>query len=103
MVYLIEENIFQLTMKKYIQINIVEEVYGKIQRYEDFNLRKSKWLSIEGAKKVKQARLYDIGATIECDNLCKYLEEKGILHEMFKDEEEIEDSLTYVGEEDEEP
>lgn len=80
--------------------NIVENL---VQRYEDFNLRKSKWLSIEGAEKVKQARLYDIGSTIECDNLCKYLEEKGILHEMFKDEEEIEDSLTYVGEEDEEP
>ena len=31
------------------------------------------------------------------------LKEKGILHKLFEGEEEMEDSLTYVGEEDEDP
>lgn len=72
-----------------------------VEKYEDYNLGKSKWFTEEGAKVVKKARLYDIGATIECDNLCNYLKEKGILDKLFEDEEEIEDSLTYVGGEDE--
>ncbi len=74
-----------------------------VEKYEDYNLGKSKWFTEEGAKVVKKARLYDIGATIECDNLCNYLKEKGILDKLFEDEEEIEDSLTYVGGEDEDP
>lgn len=80
--------------------NIVENL---IKRYEDFNLKKSEWLTEEKARIVKEARLNDIGSTIECDNLCNYLKEKGILHKLFEDEEEIEDSLTYVGGEDEDP
>lgn len=80
--------------------NIVENL---IQKYEDFNLRKSEWLNEEAAEKVKNRCLRDIRDTIECDNLCNYLKEKGILDKLFEDEEEIEDSLTYVGGEDEDP
>lgn len=80
--------------------NIVNNL---IQKYEDYNLGKSEWFTKEKAEIVKKARLKDIGATIECENLCNYLEEKGILHKLFEDEEEIEDSLTYVGEEEEDP
>lgn len=74
-----------------------------IKKYEDFNLGKSEWLNKEAAEKVKNRCLRDIKAAIECDNLCKKLKEKGILHKLFEGEEEMEDSLTYVGGEDEDP
>lgn len=80
--------------------NITENL---IHKYEYYNLKKSPCFSEEGVKAVKEARLEEIAATIECDKLCKYLEEKGILHKLFEDEEEIEESLTYVGEEEEDP
>lgn len=80
--------------------NIIEKI---IEKYEDFNLGKSQWYQKEKNEEIKRACLNDIGAAKECEKLINYLEEKGILHEMFVDEEKTEDSLTYVGGEYEDP
>ncbi len=80
--------------------NIVNNL---INKYEDFNLKKSEWFNEEAAERVKNGRIDDIKASIECDRFIKKLENAGILHKLFEDEEEIEDSLTYVGGEDEDP
>lgn len=88
---------------KYQQNSWDNIVNNLIQKYEDYNLKKSKWFTKDKAEIVKKARLDDIASAIECENLCNYLEEKGILHKLFEDEEEIEDSLTYVGGEEKDP
>ena len=73
------------------------------EKYEEFNLRKSQWHNEEAAERIKNACTRDLNASIECDRFIKKLENAGILHKLFEDEEQIEDSLTYVGGEDEDP
>lgn len=67
-----------------------------VKCYEMYNLKKSKMFSKEFATKAKQEMLdlIEFEKKIEKIDFCKI---------RFDDEEEIEDSLTYVGGEDEDP
>lgn len=86
------------------QVNSWDNIANNlISKYEDFNLKKSEWYNEEAAERVKNGRIDDIKARIECDRFVKKLEDAGILHKLFEGEERIEDSLTYVGGEDKDP
>lgn len=80
--------------------NIIQKL---IDCYENINLKKAKAFSKEASQRIKEHWLDEIGSAIEVENLIEKLKEKGILDKLFEDEEEIEDSLTYVGGEDKDP
>lgn len=80
--------------------NIVEKI---LKSYEDYNLGKSEWFNEEGAKELKRQWELQIKGLIKLDKFVDYLEENNLLEDFVGDEERIEESLTYVGGEDEDP
>ena len=84
-------------MSFYSLENIVKDL---LLCYEDYNQKQSSIFSKEGVKKVHERSKRDLKFFAQAYKKIEKMEKKGF---NFDEEEEIEESLTYVGGEDEDP